>query len=97
MSFMHTAVGSVPNTAETVYGGWHTDVILVFGWYQQEGHKFKVVIGHIANMWLTYNMRECLRKKKAWSLLVSLICVFTCAPSQGQYVTLANHMPLGLD
>lgn len=85
-----------PTLRNCIWWG-HTDVILAFGWWQQEGHKFKVVIGHIANMWLTYNMRECLRKKKPWSLLVSLICVFSCAPSQGQYVTLANHMPLGLD
>lgn len=50
LSFRHMAMGSVPNTAETVYGGWHTDVILVFGWWWQEGHKFKVVIGRIANI-----------------------------------------------
>lgn len=63
LSVMHMVVGSLPNTAETVYGEWHTDVILAFGWWWQEGHKFKVVIGHIANVWPTYNMRACLRKK----------------------------------
>lgn len=36
------------------------------------------------------------KKKKPWSLLISLICVFSCAPSRGQYVTLSNHAPLGL-
>lgn len=60
--------------------------------------KFKVVIGHIANMWPTYNVRACLRKKKKkpWSLLISLICVFLVLLARGQYVTLANHAPLGL-
>lgn len=61
--------------------------------------KFKVVIGHIANMWPTYNVRACLRKKKKKALVfadVSDLC-FPCAPSQGAVCDTRQPCPLGLD
>lgn len=60
--------------------------------------KFKVVIGHIANMWPTYNVRACLRKKKKALVFadVSDLC-FPCAPSQGAVCDTRQPCPLGLD
>lgn len=76
---------------------WHTDVILAFGWWWQEGHKFKVVIGHIANMWPTYNVRACLRKKKALVFADLSDLRFPWAPSQGAACGTRQPCPLGLD